>query len=344
VFDGTPDQLSTGVAREIYGADESFNEAATSTSIPTDTSPPTAPTRTSCCRDPLPPPPTFGETMQKLLTATALVALMATSAFAQEITEFNIGILGGENAQDRMTNLECFRAKVEAELGVPTKLFTPADYDGVIQGLLGGSLDFAWLGASAYAKTYLTNPDAVDVMLTKQNLDGTTGYYAIGFAKADSGITSMDDAKGKIFAFADPNSTSGYLVPGAELTETYGNLEDYFRRSEDVRRARTVHRRRRQRRLRRRRGLGRRPWQLGRRLQLGRVPQGRRLGPGRHDHDPGNLALEADPRRPDGRQPHLAAGRQGQDAGDARTRCGKPIRNAPMPSPPARRRTSSRQP
>jgi phosphonate transport system substrate-binding protein len=166
--------------------------------------------------------------MQKLLTATALTAILAASATAQELTGFNIGILGGENAQDRMTNLECFRAKVEAELGVPTKLFTPADYDGVIQGLLGGSLDFAWLGASAYAKTYLTNPEAVDVMLTKQNTDGTTGYYAIGFAKTDSGIASMDDAKGKVFAFADPNSTSGYLVPGAELTETYGKLEDYF--------------------------------------------------------------------------------------------------------------------
>lgn len=166
--------------------------------------------------------------MQKLLTATALTAILATSATAQELTGFNIGILGGENAQDRMTNLECFRAKVEAELGVPTKLFTPADYDGVIQGLLGGSLDFAWLGASAYAKTYLTNPEAVDVMLTKQNTDGTTGYYAIGFAKTDSGIASMEDAKGKVFAFADPNSTSGYLVPGAELTETYGKLEDYF--------------------------------------------------------------------------------------------------------------------
>lgn len=166
--------------------------------------------------------------MQKLLTATALTAVLATSAFAQDLTEFNIGILGGENAQDRMTNLECFRAKVEAELGVPTKLFTPADYDGVIQGLLGGTLDFAWLGASGYAKTYLTDPEAVDVMLTKQNLDGTTGYYSIGFARVDSGITSMEDAKGKVFAFADPNSTSGYLVPGAELTETYGKLEDYF--------------------------------------------------------------------------------------------------------------------
>ncbi len=35
VFDGVPDQLTTGVARDIYGADASFSEAATSTSIDT---------------------------------------------------------------------------------------------------------------------------------------------------------------------------------------------------------------------------------------------------------------------------------------------------------------------
>ncbi|GGG62297.1 phosphonates import ATP-binding protein PhnC [Salipiger pallidus] len=33
VFDGTPAQLTTGVARDIYGADASFSEAATSTEI-----------------------------------------------------------------------------------------------------------------------------------------------------------------------------------------------------------------------------------------------------------------------------------------------------------------------
>jgi phosphonate transport system substrate-binding protein len=168
--------------------------------------------------------------MQKLLTATALTLVLASSAFADghAITEFNIGILGGENAQDRLTSNECFRAKIEAELGVPVKLFTPADYDGVIQGMLGGSIDYAWLGASAYAKIYMTDPEAVEVKLTKQNVDGSTGYYSIGFARADAGITSMDDAKGKSFAFADPNSTSGYLVPGAELTAKYGKLEEYF--------------------------------------------------------------------------------------------------------------------
>ncbi|WP_374435341.1 phosphonate ABC transporter substrate-binding protein [Tabrizicola sp.] len=166
--------------------------------------------------------------MQKLLTATALAALLASAATAQEIKEFNIGILGGENAQDRLTSNECFRAKIEAELGVPVKLFTPADYDGVIQGLLGGTLDYAWLGASAYAKVYLTDPEAVEVKLTKQKVDGSTGYYSIGFTRKDTGITSIEDAKGKVFAFADPNSTSGYLVPGAELAANYGDLKTYF--------------------------------------------------------------------------------------------------------------------
>ncbi|MFO0514093.1 MAG: phosphate/phosphite/phosphonate ABC transporter substrate-binding protein, partial [Rhodobacterales bacterium] len=146
--------------------------------------------------------------MKTLLSVLAASTVMFGAVQAQEITEFNIGILGGENAQDRLTNQECFRAKIEEALGVPVKLFAPADYDGVIQGLLGGSIDYAWLGASAYAKVVLTDPAAVELKLTKQNLDESTGYYSIGFARADSGITSMDDAKGKIFAFADPNSAS----------------------------------------------------------------------------------------------------------------------------------------
>jgi phosphonate transport system substrate-binding protein len=166
--------------------------------------------------------------MQKLLTATALLATLASGASAQEITEFNLGILGGENAQDRLASNECYRARIEEALGVPVKVFTPADYDGVIQGLLGGTLDMAWLGASGYAKIALTDPEAVEVRLTKMNSNGSTGYYSIGFARKDSGITSIEGAKGKVFAFAEPNSTSGYLVPGAELSAKYGDLKSYF--------------------------------------------------------------------------------------------------------------------
>jgi phosphonate transport system substrate-binding protein len=167
--------------------------------------------------------------MKTLLAALAATTLIGAAAQAQEITQFNIGILGGENAQDRITNNECYRAAIEKDLGVPVKLFTPADYDGVIQGLLGGTLDVAFLGASAYAKIALTDANAVTAALTAENVDGTTGYYSIGFTRKDTGITSLDEAKGKIFAFGEPNSTSGYLVPAAEMTKTYGDLKGFFK-------------------------------------------------------------------------------------------------------------------
>jgi phosphonate transport system substrate-binding protein len=166
--------------------------------------------------------------MKHLIAILAATTALSGAVQAQEIKEFNIGILGGENAQDRLTSNECYRAAIEASLGVPVKVFTPADYDGVIQGLLGGTLDMAWLGASAFAKIHLTDDKAVELALTKQNTDGSTGYYSIAFARKDSGITKVEDAKGKVFAFAEPNSTSGYLVPAAEMTASFGPLDQYF--------------------------------------------------------------------------------------------------------------------
>ena len=161
------------------------------------------------------------------LTTTAI----ASGALAQDIEEFRIGILGGENAQDRMNSYACLQDYAEEALGVPIKLFAPADYNGVIQGLLGGTLDMAWLGASGYAAVYLEDPEAVTPALVKINLDGSYGYHSIGFARADSGITSLEDMQGKAFGFGDPNSTSGYLIPSIEIPEETGaSMEsgDYF--------------------------------------------------------------------------------------------------------------------
>lgn len=170
--------------------------------------------------------------MKKLLAAlVASVALTAPAIAEDKITEFRIGILGGENAQDRLTSNECLRKYAEEALGVPVKLFTPADYDGVIQGMLGGSIDLAWLGPSAYAKAYLTDPEAVEPILVKTNLDGSYTYHSIGFARKDSGITSLTDMKGKKFGFGDPNSGSGYLIPSVEIPEATGasmKSGDYF--------------------------------------------------------------------------------------------------------------------
>ncbi|KEJ87885.1 phosphonate ABC transporter substrate-binding protein [Sulfitobacter donghicola] len=171
--------------------------------------------------------------MKKIIALALMSTAISGAAIADTnaVTEFRIGILGGENAQDRMNSNECLRAYTEELLGVETKLFAPADYNGVIQGLLGGTLDMAWLGASSYAAVHIQDPDAVEPVLVKINLDGSYGYHSIGFARVDSNIKSLEDMKGKTFGFGDPNSTSGYLIPSIEIPQqTSASMEsgDYF--------------------------------------------------------------------------------------------------------------------
>lgn len=171
--------------------------------------------------------------MKKTITLALLTTALAGTAMADNhaINEFRIGILGGENAQDRMNSNECLRSAIEDALGVPTKLFAPADYNGVIQGLLGGSIDLSLMGPSSYAAVHIADKTAVSPVLIKVNVDGSTGYYSVGFARIDSGMKSLEDLKGKVFGFGDPNSTSGYLIPSVEIPGQIGaTMEsgDYF--------------------------------------------------------------------------------------------------------------------
>lgn len=171
--------------------------------------------------------------MKKTIALALLATALSGPAMADghAIKEFRIGILGGENAQDRLNSNECLRSTIEDALGVPTKLFAPADYNGVIQGLLGGSIDLSLMGPSSYAAVYIADKTAVTPILVKVNVDGTTGYYSVGFARIDSGVTSLEDMKGKVFGFGDPNSTSGYLIPSVEIPGLIGSTMesgDYF--------------------------------------------------------------------------------------------------------------------
>ena len=165
-----------------------------------------------------------------LLGAVALAALAVGSAQAEDLKDFRIGILGGENEADRLRNFQCMVDKLPEVLGVEkVSLFPAADYDGVIQGLLGGTLDYAELGASGYAKVYLENPEAVEPILTTVQTDGSSGYYAVMVARRDSGMTKVEEMKGKKLGFADPDSTSGFLVPNVTLPDTIGMpVEDFF--------------------------------------------------------------------------------------------------------------------
>jgi len=168
--------------------------------------------------------------LKKILFATVAVMAFGSAALAEDLKDFRIGILGGENEADRLKSYQCLVDQLPAALGVEkVSLFPAADYDGVVQGLLGGTLDYAELGASAYAKVYLAKADAVEPILTTVQTDGSMGYYSLMVARKDSGMTKLEDMKGKKLGFADPDSTSGYLVPNVSLPADIGMpVKEFF--------------------------------------------------------------------------------------------------------------------
>jgi phosphonate transport system substrate-binding protein len=168
--------------------------------------------------------------LKKILFAATALCALAGAAAAEDLKEFRVGIIGGENEADRLKSYQCIVEKLPAVIGVEkVSLFPAADYDGVVQGLLGGTLDYAELGASGYAKVYLANAQAVEPILTTVQTDGSKGYYSVMVARKDKGFKSLADLKGKKLGFADPDSTSGYLVPLVTLPEKLGSpVKEYF--------------------------------------------------------------------------------------------------------------------
>jgi phosphonate transport system substrate-binding protein len=160
---------------------------------------------------------------RKILMATIAIATVAGQAYAQDVKVLRIGLDGGENEADQVRRTECVKPGLIAATGVSeVQIFPSPNYNGVIQGLLGGTIDMAMMGASSYASIYLKDPNAVTPVLTTKQEDGSNGYYSIMVARKDSGIKTLADAKGKKLGFADPDSTSGYLVPNVSLPKEIG--------------------------------------------------------------------------------------------------------------------------
>ncbi len=181
----------------------------------------------------------------KLTRAIALLAMVFFSTQANAVTytgpkmdlskyqpEFRVGFLGDEAAQDIIARNECFMPYIEAAYNVPAKFFTFKDYAGTMESMLGGNLDYTWFGSSGYAGMYLKDPTAVVPVLTRMQPTGDMGYYSVAVATKSSGIKSMADLKGKSFGWADPNSTSGFLIPSIELKAMGMDPDTYFSKTQ----------------------------------------------------------------------------------------------------------------
>ncbi|SFK19333.1 phosphate/phosphite/phosphonate ABC transporter substrate-binding protein [Falsiroseomonas stagni] len=150
-------------------------------------------------------------------TAAPAMPAAGRRPWAQQVPQIRIGLLGGENESDRLGRYDAYRQLIETTFGVPVRLFPASDYAGVMQAFSARQIEMSSMGASAYAGAWLDTNGAVEPLFVAREADGSISYISVMVVRADSGITSLEQLRGKSLAWADPNSTSGYLVPRSEL-------------------------------------------------------------------------------------------------------------------------------
>jgi len=138
------------------------------------------------------------------------------------------GVISVETAVDTLKSQKKFVDYASKELGVQFKLFTAAEYAGIVNGLAAGQVHVGWLGASSYASTYM-DCQCVEPIAGAQNLQGGMGYNSVLIVKSESPYKKYEDLKGKTVARNDPHSTSGYLIPTVAWAEKHGAIDKYFK-------------------------------------------------------------------------------------------------------------------
>jgi phosphonate transport system substrate-binding protein len=141
------------------------------------------------------------------------------------------GVISSENEADRMVRHQPLVAYLEKRLGVPMRMHHATEYAGTIEALKARKIEFARFGPASYAQAWLVTNGKVEPIAVVTDSEGHAAYHSVIVVKADSAFTTVADLKGRSLAFADPNSTSGYVAPSFFLREQGVDITRHFGRT-----------------------------------------------------------------------------------------------------------------
>ena len=127
---------------------------------------------------------------------------------------------------DRVTFLRQWGAWLEARLGRPVVFVQRGRYREIMDLLLRGGLDLAWICGYPYVQH-----QADLSLIAVPRFQGQPLYRSYVIVGADASFQSLEDLKGGLFAWSDPDSNSGYLFPRYRLSQLGEDPDRYFRRA-----------------------------------------------------------------------------------------------------------------
>lgn len=122
--------------------------------------------------------------------------------------------------------LSALKTYLETAAARPVKLVLRRTYEEITTLLVSGQLDAAWI----CGYPYVSFRDRLE-LLAVPVWQGQPLYQSYIITGTDNPAASVDDLRGTVHAFSDPNSNSGYLVTAALLAGQDVRPEHFFSRA-----------------------------------------------------------------------------------------------------------------
>lgn len=120
-----------------------------------------------------------------------------------------VSAIPDESPTELLRKFRPLGAYLEKELGMKINWTPVNDYPAVVEGLAGGKIDLAWLGGFTFVQARLRTGTAIPIVQRAEDQKFTSKFIV----SASSSAKTLQDLKGKTFAFGSPSSTSGSLMP-----------------------------------------------------------------------------------------------------------------------------------
>lgn len=157
-------------------------------------------------------------------SATSAEATSATqeSAPGGEDGVFTIAYAPNESNTEAADARNGLADDLSAVLGCEVEEIQASDYNAIIEALRTGKADMAYMGSQALALgVERTNLEPIVMKAEDGDPEKAIYHSVLITSSANEDINSIEDIKGKTMAFVDPDSTSGNLVPTAEIIQAF---------------------------------------------------------------------------------------------------------------------------
>ncbi|CAM5596730.1 Putative selenate ABC transporter substrate-binding protein OS=Stutzerimonas stutzeri OX=316 GN=CXK95_01015 PE=3 SV=1 [Stutzerimonas stutzeri] len=163
--------------------------------------------------------------LKRSLAAFAGLALSLSVTAIQAAETLRVSAIPDEAPTELIRKFKPLGEYLEKELGMPVKFTPVSDYAAVVEALASDRLDMAWLGGFTFVQTRLKTGNAIPLVQREQDEQFTSKFIT-----ADPAIKSLQDLKGKTFAFGSVSSTSGSLMPRYFMLKDGIEPEQFFSR------------------------------------------------------------------------------------------------------------------